>query len=60
TPLRGVPRPAELLRRLRPTGPPPRTPQEKIVAFAPMAMAVMVAVLVLALIVALIIAVAVS
>ncbi|NGP08980.1 serine/threonine protein kinase [Rhodococcus sp. 14C212] len=58
--LRGVPRPAELLRRLQPTGPPPRTTQEKIVAFAPMAMAVMVAVIVLALIVALIIAVAVS
>ncbi|MDM7491323.1 serine/threonine-protein kinase [Rhodococcus sp. CSLK01-03] len=58
--LRGVPRPAELLRRLRPTGPPPRTTQEKIVAFAPMAMAVMVAAIVLALIVALIIAVAVS
>ncbi len=58
--LRGVPRPAELLRRLQPTGPPPRTTREKVVAFAPMAMAVMVAVIVLALIVALIVAVAVS
>lgn len=53
---RGIPRPAELVDRLRPNGPVPDDPTERLVAYAPLAMAAMVALIVLALIVALIIA----
>lgn len=65
TPLRNVPRPADLLQwpprlGIRPDGPPPQGLQDKIVAFAPAAMVIMVAILVLAVLVAVVVALAVG
>ncbi|MEZ5153592.1 serine/threonine-protein kinase [Rhodococcus zopfii] len=54
---RGLPRPADLMDKLLPRGPVPQDPTERLVAYAPLAMAAMVALVVLALVVALIIAV---
>ncbi|MCK8673566.1 serine/threonine-protein kinase [Rhodococcus sp. NPDC003382] len=59
-PSRGIPRPAELWDRLLPKEPVPQDPKERLVAYAPLAMAAMVALIVFALVVAVIIAVAVG
>jgi non-specific serine/threonine protein kinase len=57
TATRGLPGPADLVGKLLPRGPVPQDPKERLVAYAPLAMAAMVAVVLLAFVVALIIAV---
>lgn len=60
SPSRGIPRPADLLTRLLPDGPVPEDPKERLVAYAPLAMAAMVALIVVALLAALVISFLVS